>query len=168
MIACLLVPMALLKNWPVTWFTTSAWNAHKTGPKHTTVFCMTAHICCHTYQGAWDWFCSLASALGLAPSACCPPCQFPQGWDLVPGPVRGHSTSPYRRPLSSKRNSGFGALCEVRGRERVTFLILMLVALYLTKCSNRYVHPKNMTQMFEYVPVSRYPTSAQKLSGDRV
>jgi hypothetical protein len=39
---------------------------------------------------------------------------------------------PYRRQLHSKRKMGFGALCEVRGRETVTFMMLVLIALHLT------------------------------------
>jgi hypothetical protein len=44
----------------------------------------------------------------------------PRGLTLVPVPVAGRSTSPYRRPLHTKRKCGFGALCG-RGRERVAF-----------------------------------------------
>jgi hypothetical protein len=48
-----------------------------------------------------------------------PPCQIPRGLTLVP--VTGRSTSPYRRPLHTKRKIGFGALFGGRGRERVAF-----------------------------------------------
>jgi hypothetical protein len=50
---------------------------------------------------------------------CCPPCQVPCGLTLVQ--VTGCSTSPYRLPLHTKRNIGFGAVCDGRGREWVAF-----------------------------------------------
>jgi hypothetical protein len=43
---------------------------------------------------------------------------IPPWLGLVPVPVTGRSTSPYRCPLHTKQKGGFGALCDGRGRER--------------------------------------------------
>jgi hypothetical protein len=62
----------------VTWSTTTAWNAIKTGPKHATVFCMTANLCYCVYQGVWGWICGLASELELAHSDAVHLASFPK------------------------------------------------------------------------------------------
>jgi hypothetical protein len=56
------------------------------------------------------------------------PVQVHRGLTLVP--VTGRSTD--RRPLHAKEKRGLEVLCGVRGRERVTFMILVLIALHLT------------------------------------
>jgi hypothetical protein len=108
--------LALLKNGPVTESTTSAWITLTAGPKHAAPFCMISHLYGELHQGGLVWFWGFASELELG---CSPPCQIPCGLNLVP--VTGRSTSPYRRPLHTKRKSGFGALCGGRGWERVAF-----------------------------------------------
>jgi hypothetical protein len=53
--------------------------------------------------------------------------------------VTGRSTSSYRRPLHTKRKSCFQALFGARGRQRVPFMHLVLIALHLT-LQARYPH----------------------------
>jgi hypothetical protein len=89
------------------------------GPKHAATFSMISHLYCEL-RGVWSgsgalprsmsWLAGVLSTL-----------LNPRGLTLAPVPVKGRSTSPYRRPLHIKRKSGFGALCGGRGRERVAF-----------------------------------------------
>jgi hypothetical protein len=92
---------------------------------------MIVHLCYDVYQGVLEWFCGLASELELAPTGAVPPAIFPKAGPGARASDRAQQFA-LQTPTSQQAKSDFGALCKGRGRERVTFMILVLVALHLT------------------------------------
>jgi hypothetical protein len=82
---------------------------------------MISHLYYELHHGGLIWFWGFSSELELARWGAVHPAKSLVGLTLVPVPVTGRSTSPYRRPLHTKRENGFCALCGGRGRERVAF-----------------------------------------------
>jgi hypothetical protein len=66
---------------------------------------MISNLCYELHQGDLFWFWGFASEIELARWGAVNPAKSLVGLTLVP--VTGSSTSPYRRPLHTKRKSGF-------------------------------------------------------------
>jgi hypothetical protein len=118
MVACLLVPCTSRER-SRDMVHYNCLDSLTAGLKQTNDFGMIANI----YQGVCIWG-FWASSVSLPRSLSwltrvLSTLPIPPWLGLLPVPVTGRSTSPYRRPLHTNQNSSFGALCDGRGLERV-------------------------------------------------